>query len=139
MLFLCCDKIFDSWYSSKKYHVQLNSLFRAYEFRTQDGIIAVCQLNVILKSWLADISVWQFILFDWGAINKNYLQTLDVYTTSIRYLYNGYCSYSAIDLVLTDPFLLPDFSWQFHDDLSGSDNFPIRILHVKRLEKPCKI
>ena len=60
------------------------------------------QLTVILKSWLADISVWQFILFDWGAINKNYLQTLDVYATSIRYLYNGYCSYSAIYLVLTD-------------------------------------
>jgi hypothetical protein len=33
-------------------------------------------------------------------------------------------SYSAIDLTVTDPSLLLDFSWKFNDDLCGSDHFP---------------
>jgi hypothetical protein len=41
------------------------------------------------------------------------------------YLHPGNWSYSAIDLTVTDPSLLLDFSWKVHDDLCGSDHFPI--------------
>jgi hypothetical protein len=41
------------------------------------------------------------------------------------YLYHGNGSYSAIDLTVTDTSLLLDFSWKVHDDLCGSDHFPI--------------
>ena len=41
------------------------------------------------------------------------------------YLHPGSGSYSAIDLTVTDSSLLLDFSWKVHDDLCGSDNFPI--------------
>jgi hypothetical protein len=34
-------------------------------------------------------------------------------------------SYSAIDLTVTDPSLLLDFSWKVHDDLCRSGHFPI--------------
>ena len=44
---------------------------------------------------------------------------------SNTYLHPGNGTYSAIDLTITDPSLLPDFSWRVHDDLCGSDHFPI--------------
>jgi hypothetical protein len=43
------------------------------------------------------------------------------------YLHPGNGSYSAIDLTVTDPSPLLDFSWKVHDDLCGSDHFPIII------------
>jgi hypothetical protein len=44
---------------------------------------------------------------------------------SDTYLHPGNGSYSAIDLTVTDPSLHLDFSWKVHDDLCGSDHFPI--------------
>ena len=44
---------------------------------------------------------------------------------SNTYLHPGNGSYSAIDLTICDPSLLLDFSWRVHDDLCGSDHFPI--------------
>jgi hypothetical protein len=41
------------------------------------------------------------------------------------YLHPGNGSYSAIDFTVTDLSLLLDFSWKVHDDLCGSDHFPI--------------
>ena len=41
------------------------------------------------------------------------------------YLHPVNGSYSAIDLTVTDPSLLLDFSWKVHDDLCGRDHFPI--------------
>jgi hypothetical protein len=41
------------------------------------------------------------------------------------YLHTGNGSYSAIDLTVTDPSLLLDFSWKVHDDLCRSGHFPI--------------
>ena len=41
------------------------------------------------------------------------------------YLHPGNGSYSAIDSNGTDSSLLLDFSWNVHDDLFGSDHFPI--------------
>jgi hypothetical protein len=38
------------------------------------------------------------------------------------YLHPGNESYSAIDLTVTDPSLLLDFSWKVHDDLCRSDH-----------------
>jgi hypothetical protein len=38
---------------------------------------------------------------------------------------SGNGSYSAIDLTVTDPSLLLDFSWKVHDELCGNDHFPI--------------
>jgi hypothetical protein len=41
------------------------------------------------------------------------------------YLHPGNGSYSAIDITVTYPSLPLDFSWRVHDDLCGSDHFPI--------------
>ena len=52
---------------------------------------------------------------------------------------NGF--YSAIDLTVTDPsLLLLDFSWNVHDDLCGSDHFPIILesLHSTVGERPTR-
>ena len=52
-------------------------------------------------------------------------------------------SYSAIvlsRLTVTDPSLLLDFSWKVHDDLCGSDHFPIILeyLHSTVGERPTR-
>jgi hypothetical protein len=56
------------------------------------------------------------------------------------YLHPGNGSYSAIDLTVTDPSLLLDFSWKVHDDLCGSDHFPIirESLHSTVGERPTR-
>ena len=46
---------------------------------------------------------------------------------SYTYLHPGYGTYTAIDLTITQPNLLLDFSWRVLDDLCGSDHFPIVI------------
>jgi len=46
---------------------------------------------------------------------------------SSTYLHSGSVSQSAIDLSICDPSLYLDFSWKVHDDLCGSDHFPIII------------
>ena len=46
---------------------------------------------------------------------------------SYTYLHPGYGTYTAIDLTITQPNLLLDFSWRVLDDLCGSDHFPIAI------------
>jgi len=43
---------------------------------------------------------------------------------SNTYLHPASGTYSAIDVSITDPQLLPDFKWSVHDDLCGSDHFP---------------
>ena len=50
---------------------------------------------------------------------------------SYTYLHPGTGTYSAIDLTLTDPAIMTDFSWAVWDDLCGSDHFPIIIEHDK--------
>ena len=56
------------------------------------------------------------------------------------YLHPGNGSYSAIDLTVTDPSLLLDFSWKVHDDLCGSDHFLIILesLHSTVGERPTR-
>ncbi|VDI46862.1 Hypothetical predicted protein [Mytilus galloprovincialis] len=44
---------------------------------------------------------------------------------SNTYLHPGNGSYSSIDIPICDPSLLLDYSWRVHDDLCGSDHFPI--------------
>ena len=48
---------------------------------------------------------------------------------SYTYLHPGYGTYTAIDLTITQPNLLLDFSWRVLDDLCGSDHFPIVVKH----------
>jgi hypothetical protein len=43
------------------------------------------------------------------------------------YLHPGNVSYSAIELTVTDPSLLLEFSWKVHGDLCRSDHFPITV------------
>ena len=59
---------------------------------------------------------------------------------SDTYLHPGNGSYSAIDLSICDPSLLLDFSWKVHDDLCGSDHFPIILenLFPSPSEKPAR-
>lgn len=49
---------------------------------------------------------------------------------SNTYLHPGNGSYSAIDITICDPSLLLDYSWRVHDDLCGSDHFPIVLEHL---------
>ena len=44
---------------------------------------------------------------------------------SHSYLNSFTGSYSAIDLTLCDPISYMDYRWKVHDDLCGSDHFPI--------------
>ena len=44
---------------------------------------------------------------------------------SNTYLHPATGTYSAIDLSIADPDITNDFTWSVHDDLSGSDHFPI--------------
>ncbi|VDI77887.1 Hypothetical predicted protein [Mytilus galloprovincialis] len=44
---------------------------------------------------------------------------------SYTYLHSGNGSYSSIDIPICDPSLLLDYLWRVHDDLCGSDHFPI--------------
>ena len=58
-------------------------------------------------------------------INSNNLCTLN--NKSPTYLHSLTGSYSAIDLTLTDPSSYMDYTWKVHNDLCGSDHFPIII------------
>lgn len=49
---------------------------------------------------------------------------------SNTYLHPGNGSYSSIDITICDPSLLLDYSWRVHDDLCGSDHFPIVLEHL---------
>jgi len=44
---------------------------------------------------------------------------------SSTYLHPATGKYSSLDLTMCDPALLLDFHWSVHDDLCGSDHFPI--------------
>ena len=48
-------------------------------------------------------------------------------TDSSTYFHPGSGSLSAIDLSLCDPSLFLDLSWSVHDDLCGSDHFPVLV------------
>ena len=54
---------------------------------------------------------------------------------SNTYLHPGNGSYSAIDLTIADPSLYTYFSWSVHDDLCGSDHFPIILENIHPLNK----
>ena len=58
-------------------------------------------------------------------INSNKLCTLN--NKSSTYLNSFTGSYSVIDLTLTDPSSYMDYTWKVHNDLCGSDHFPIII------------
>ena len=58
-------------------------------------------------------------------INSNNLCTLN--NKSPTYLNSFISSYSAIHLTLTDPSSYMDYTWKVHNDLCGSDHFPIII------------
>ena len=58
-------------------------------------------------------------------INNNNLCVLNNKTPT--YLNPSSGSYSAIDLTLTDPSSYMDYTWKVHNDLCGSDHFPIVI------------
>ena len=71
----------------------------------------------------------------WGSKNNDKGNKLDNFLSqeglcifndgTDAYLHHMHGSYQAIDLTVTDLSLLLDFSLKVHDDLSGSDQFPI--------------
>ena len=63
-------------------------------------------------------------------INNNNLCFLN--TKTITYIHPATGSKTAIDLSICDPSLMMDLSWSVHDDLCGSDHFPI----VLKTNKP---
>jgi len=57
-------------------------------------------------------------------------------TGSPTHLHNPTNTYSAIDLTLCSPLLHLDLDWKVHDDLCGSDHFPITINIIPEHEIP---
>ena len=53
---------------------------------------------------------------------------------SNTYLHPGNGSYSFIDLTIIDPSLLLDLHWSVHDDLCGSDHFPVIVEFENQLD-----
>ena len=45
--------------------------------------------------------------------------------TRYRFIHSAYHTTSAIDLSVASPTIALDFQWSAHDDLCGSDHFPI--------------
>ena len=56
-------------------------------------------------------------------LNNNGLSLFNDGTNT--YLHPGSGTYTAIDLSIADPSILNDFSWSVHEDLCGSDHFPL--------------
>ena len=52
-------------------------------------------------------------------------------TKAITYIHPGTGSQTAIDLSICDPSLLMDLSWTVHDDLCGSDHYPLILKNNK--------
>ena len=50
---------------------------------------------------------------------------------SSTFIHSGNGTYSAIDLSIASPTLFDLFSWDVHDDCSGSDHFPIILRAVE--------
>ena len=51
-------------------------------------------------------------------------------TKTSTYLYPATCTYTSLDLSICFPTLLLDYDWKVHDDLCGSDHFPIPLNNI---------
>ena len=63
-----------------------------------------------------------------GKLIESFLQDNDLIllnSKSHTCVYSAYNSTSAIDLAVASPTIALDFQWSVHDDLCGSDHFPI--------------
>jgi len=60
-------------------------------------------------------------------------------TKCSTYLHPAIGSRTSIDLSICDPSLMLDLLWTVHDDLCGSDHFPILIKTNKPASFPCPI
>ena len=77
---------------------------------------------------------------DKGKVVKDVLSNLNfciLNDGSNTYLHPGNGSYSSIDLTIEDPSLLLDLHWTVHDDLCGSDHFPIIVEGSDPLKPDC--
>jgi ribonuclease HI len=69
-----------------------------------------------------------------GRLIENFIanENLCILNKNINtYVHPATGSQTAIDLTICNPALLLDFEWQVHDDLCGSDHFPILISNTK--------
>ena len=63
-----------------------------------------------------------------GKLIESILQDNDLILLNSKYptfVHSAYNSTSAIDLSVASPTITLDFQWSVHDDLCGSDHFPI--------------
>ena len=68
-------------------------------------------------------------------INKNNLCLYNNKTPT--YLHPATGTYTSLDLSICYPTLLLDYEWKVHDDLCGSDHFPIFLNNIaSQLEEP---
>ena len=64
----------------------------------------------------------------WGKLIESFLQDNDLIllnSKSPNFVHSAYNSTSAIDLAVASPTIALDFQWSVHDDLCGSNHFPI--------------
>ena len=65
------------------------------------------------------------------AVMLNTLSSLNIeIIIIITYLHPGTGTYTSLDLSICYPTLLLDYEWKVHDDLSGSDHFPIFLKNI---------
>ena len=53
----------------------------------------------------------------------------------MKYRHPSHHSFSVPDISVCDPSLALEFDWQIHDDLCGSDHFPV-ILKTSKDDEP---
>ena len=89
--------------------------------------------NLLDRKTLPSIGVFQRSLsclgrFPAGRSGKSFLQDNNLIllvSKSPTFVHSAYKSTSAIDLAVASPTIALDFQWSVHDDLCGSDHFPI--------------
>ena len=91
-------------------------------------IIFMCDFNAhnILCGCTANDKKWQEVC-DFVLSSNLCLLNHKVPT----YIHPATGSRSSLDLAFCDPSLFMEFSWKVHDDLCGSDHFPIILYQVK--------
>lgn len=84
---------------------------------------------LILGDFNAHSPLWgDHRLDDRGSTIEEILDSLDLILLNSKthtFIHSAYHSPSAIDLSVASPTISLDFNWSVHDDLCGSDHFPI--------------
>ena len=84
--------------------------------------------------------IWGSDVNDKGRIIENFINKNNLYIYNYKtptYLHRATGTYTSLDLSICYPTLLLEYEWKVHDDLCGSDHFPIFLNNIaSQLEEP---